>query len=63
MHSIVELLMKKTTYNGRFSTRMPQALIDLIEETSDRLMTSCAEYVRRAVIAQLAKDGAKITER
>jgi hypothetical protein len=54
--------MKKRTYNGTFAARMPKTLIDMIQETSDRLMQSCAEYVRKAIIAQLAKDGVKITE-
>ena len=32
--------MKKATYDGVFTARMPKELIDLIETTAHRLMTS-----------------------
>jgi hypothetical protein len=41
---------------------MPKELIELIETTSRRLMTSCSEYTRRAIVAQLEKDGVQIPQ-
>jgi hypothetical protein len=54
--------MKKITYDGRFVVRMPKELIELIETTATHLMTSCSEYTRRAIVAQLEKDGVQILQ-
>jgi hypothetical protein len=58
----MESTMKKTPYDGRFVARMPKELIELIETTATSLMTSCSEYTRRAIVAQLAKDGVQIPQ-
>jgi hypothetical protein len=40
-----------------FEVRMPQEVNDALREVSRRQFTSIAEYIRRALLAQLAHDG------
>jgi hypothetical protein len=52
--------MKRHEGSVRFTLRAPGALIAVVDAAARRRPTSASEYVRAAVIAALAREGAKL---
>jgi hypothetical protein len=52
--------MRTTNYRSRVIVRIPDAISELLEVTARLLMTSRSDYIRRAVLAQLKKDGIEL---
>jgi hypothetical protein len=52
---------KKTLqHDGRFVIRMPSAFIELVNVMARKAMSNASDYTRRALIAQLERDGAEL---
>jgi hypothetical protein len=49
--------MKAKEYDARVIVRMPMKYAELVNDTARMLMTTQSDYIRRAVVAQLQKDG------
>jgi metal-responsive CopG/Arc/MetJ family transcriptional regulator len=48
--------MRTTDFNARVIVRMPEKIAELLESTARQFMTSRSEYLRKALMAQFAKD-------